>query len=96
MHEAFIRLLKRLEPFFTLQKASLERIVSVQERIAHIREAILERSRLTFSDVIRGAKSKVDVVVSFLALLELVKGRVVHAVQGGRFDDITITHIESL
>ena len=86
--------MKRLEPFFALERAALERVVSVQERIGQIREAILERSRMTFRDVVRGAKSKVDVVVSFLALLELVKQRLVSVVQGDSFSDIEIKHVE--
>ena len=94
MRESFAGLLKRLEPFFALERAALERVVSVQERIGQIREAILERSRMTFRDVVRGAKSKVDVVVSFLALLELVKQRLVSVVQGDSFSDIEIQHVE--
>lgn len=94
LHEAFTRLLKRLEPFFALRQASLERVVSVQERISHIRAALTERARLSFHDMISSASSKVDVVVSFLALLELVKQRVIHVAQGESFQDITITHAE--
>ncbi|MFH1405234.1 MAG: segregation/condensation protein A [Patescibacteria group bacterium] len=94
LHIAFGGLLKKLEPFFELQRASVERIVSVQERINHIREALLERSRMSFRDVIKGAKTKVEVVTSFLALLELVKQKTIHVMQQDRFDDIMIKHIE--
>jgi len=94
LHGAFIGLLKRLEPFFALKQTSMERVVSVQERIREIRDAILERSRLTFHDIVGSATSKVEVVVSFLALLELMKQRVVLAVQKESFHDITITHAE--
>jgi len=94
LHASFLSLLKRLEPFFALKQTSMERVVSVQERIREIREVILERSRLTFNDIVGGAKSKVEVVVSFLALLELMKQRVIHAVQKESFHDITITHSE--
>jgi segregation and condensation protein A len=89
--DAFRSLLKRLEPFFALKSASLERVASVQERMSQLRAAILERSRLAFHDVVGGARSRVDVVVSFLALLELMKQRVVKAVQGESFRDIVIT-----
>lgn len=91
MQEAFRSLMKRLEPFFALKQASLERVVSVQERMTQLRDAIVERSRLAFRDIVGGATSKVDVVVSFLALLELMKQRVVKAVQGDAFHDIVIT-----
>ncbi len=94
LHTCFLQLLKRLEPFFALTQQSLERAVSVQERMEEIRQAILERSRLTFSDIMRGAKSKVEVVVSFLALLELVKRRLIHIVQSDVFQDIIIRKLD--
>lgn len=91
LQEAFQSLLKRLEPFFALTRTALERVVSVQERMIELRDAVLERSRLMFSDMAGGARSRVEVVVSFLALLELMKQRVVRAVQGDSFHDIVIT-----
>lgn len=94
LRDAFQSLMKRLEPFFALKQTSMERVVSVQERIREIRDAIMERSRMTFHEVVSGARNKVEVVVSFLALLELVKQRVVQVVQKESFHDITITHVD--
>lgn len=90
----FDQLLKRLEPFFALRQQSLERAVSVQQRMEEIRASILSRSHLAFSDVMAGARNKVDVVVSFLALLELVKQRVVHVAQSSAFEDIMIRKVD--
>lgn len=94
LHTAFTELLKRLEPFFALRQASMERVVSVQERIAQIRDVLKDRSRLLFSDMIHGATSKVEVVVSFLALLELMKLKVVRVAQEESFRDMVIEHVE--
>ncbi|KKW33320.1 MAG: Condensin subunit ScpA [Candidatus Uhrbacteria bacterium GW2011_GWA2_53_10] len=94
LHTSFTQLLKRLEPFFALRQASLERVISVQERMEQIRASILERSRLTFQEMVAGSKRKVDVVVSFLALLELVKQRAVRVVQSTSFEDIVIKHVD--
>ncbi|KKW32160.1 MAG: Segregation and condensation protein A [Candidatus Uhrbacteria bacterium GW2011_GWA2_52_8d] len=94
LREAFSGLLKRLEPFFKLQTAALERVVSVGERLQEIHEAILSRTKMTFRQIASSGKSKVDVVISFLALLELVKQRVVHVVQSGVFDEIEIKRVD--
>lgn len=94
LQESFARLLKRLEPFFLLRQESIKRVVSVTQRIEEIRGAIVARAELTFREVVRGAKSKVDVVVSFLALLELVKQKIVRVMQKDRLQDITITRAE--
>ncbi|MBU0646329.1 segregation/condensation protein A [Patescibacteria group bacterium] len=94
LHDAFRRLLKRLEPFFLLQQESMRRVISVQQRINQIHQVIQQRANLAFSDLIKGSKSKIEVVVSFLALLELVKSRLVKAVQKDGFSDIQITHVD--
>ena len=89
--EAFRSLLKKLEPFFSLHQASLERVASVEERIRDIHQAIMKRAKFVFSDVVGLAKSRADVVVSFLALLELVKQRVVKVQQSNAFEEIFLT-----
>ena len=94
LKESFNVLLKRLEPFFKLQQAAIERVVSVKERLREIHDAILARASMTFKDIVGKGKSRVDVVVSFLALLELVKQRVVHVVQDDAFNDIEIKRID--
>lgn len=94
VREAFVGLLERLEPFFKLQQAAIERVVSVKERLQEIHDAILNRTRLTFRELAAGGKSRVDVVVSFLALLELIKQQIVSVVQKDTFHDIEIKRVE--
>lgn len=92
LRDAFNSVLKRLEPFFTLQEASIERVKSVEERIEELSSAIRTRSTITFKEAMKGAKNKADVVVSFLALLELVRRQVVKASQN-MDNDIVIERI---
>jgi segregation and condensation protein A len=94
LSNAFIGLLKRLEPFFRIQQAAIERMVSVKERLQEIRHALLTRARMTFKDMISNGRSKVEIVVSFLALLELLKQKSIHVVQSGHFGEIKITRVE--
>ena len=81
LRDSFNWILKKLEPFFALQEASIERIKSVEERIGELKGAITSRASMKFADVIKSAKSKPEVVVSFLALLELVRRQLVKANQ---------------
>lgn len=83
LQEAFRSVLKRLEPFFALQETSIERIKSVEERLDELKGAITTRNKMQFKEMIAGAKSKAEVVVSFLALLELVRRNLVRASQEG-------------
>ncbi len=90
----FTNLLKKLQPFFALQRTAIERVVSVKERIAQMHKAILSRAQVSFQDVVSSSKNKVEIVISFLALLELVKQRTVSVMQSGSFDDIEIKRVD--
>lgn len=81
LHQAFRSLLKRMEPFFALQQVSMERVKSVEERLDELKGAISSRAKMSFRDVVSGAKSKVEVVVSFLALLEMMRRQIVKVKQ---------------
>jgi segregation and condensation protein A len=87
----------RLQPVFVVPQATVERLVSIHEKIRRIHEWVKKAERLSFREVLLEAESRVDVVVTFLALLELVKQRNITVTQEGQFDDIVInaTHGEN-
>lgn len=82
--------LQSVQPLLALPKKAMARVISIKEKIEHIRQMILEQATTSFRQVLRGAKGKTEVVVSFLALLELVKQKIVEAGQEKLFEDITI------
>ncbi len=86
----FRQVLKSLEPFLRLPKAAIERVISIQEKIARIRAMILDRVAVKFGEIMKEAKSRTEVIVSFLALLELVKQRTIEAKQDALFHEITL------
>ncbi len=92
--ESFTSLRKRLEPFFALQEASIERVKSIEERMNELQGAITARQSLNFKDVVAAGKSRPEIVVSFLALLELIRRQVVAAKQVKGKNDIIIERIK--
>lgn len=56
-----------------LPKNHLARVVSIGERIAHLRALLSAAPRTSFSLFLKTAKNKAEVIISFLALLELIK-----------------------
>lgn len=86
---AYKALLQTLEH----QKLATEYIpetISIEEKIAHLRDLILQRVNLRFQELFKDTKTKLEAIVTFLALLELVKQRVVQARQKRLFEDIVI------
>jgi segregation and condensation protein A len=63
---------------------------SVSEKIELLMQMLRERRQLKFSDLFGGLTSRTEVVVTFLALLELIRLRQITAVQEQPFGEIEI------
>jgi len=96
MRELFLGVLREIEPIIALPKAVVERTVSIAEKIEAIRALILDKAIVSFQSVMGSAKSRTDVIISFLAVLELVKQRTVMVTQNVLFHDISIKRIDTL
>jgi segregation and condensation protein A len=86
---AFQTVIKRIEAREGVQEIFSERF-SVSEKIDSILQRVVGGTRLRFSDLFGAAASRVEVVVTFLALLELIRLRQVRAVQKNAFEEIEI------
>lgn len=51
----------------------VEQVVSLEERIIHLQNHLTERMETSFAEFSGSARNKTDIIVSFLALLELIK-----------------------
>lgn len=90
LHEVFEQVLEALAPVVRIPKAAIEKVVSLREKICHITELIESQAQLSFKHLMGSAESRTEVVITFLALLELVKQRVVCVAQDKPFSDIVI------
>lgn len=73
-----------------IEEEVLEVAVSLEEKITDLRNAILKRAKISFNEIIKNSKNKIEVVVSFLAVLEMMKQKFVTAKQDSSFGDILI------
>ncbi len=96
MVELYRGVLARLEPLVKVPKAVVEKTVSIHEKIRHIQAMMAKATDLSFHHVLLAAESKTEIVVSFLALLELVKQRSVSVSQDARWGEIVIKKIEPM
>jgi len=87
---AFERVLRRLEHIIPSRAAVVRRTISIREKIHRLQQLIMENVSLPFSQFTGGKHSKVDLVVSFLAVLELMKQHIASADQEHMFGEITI------
>ncbi|MDD4332705.1 MAG: ScpA family protein [Patescibacteria group bacterium] len=88
----FGELLERLKPQEEeLEEKTLERKINIEEKILHIQKALLDRIKVSFNNILATAENKTEVIVSFLAMLELIKQREINAEQGELFEEIFIS-----
>lgn len=69
--------------------------VSLSDRITDIREYVKGKKNLSFKSILSGRHSIRYVIVSFLAILELMKTGELYASQEKLFDDIIISYKDS-
>jgi segregation and condensation protein A len=65
-------------------------LITIRNKISSIIRALKERGHLTFSGVLGGSRSRIDVVVTFLAMLELIKRHVISTRQDSVFAEIEL------
>ena len=94
--ESFSKLLARVSARTSAiaeKKIEKERF-TVAQKIAQIKDRLTEKKKVVFSELFEDATDKIEVINTFLALLELLKHQVVRAVQNGNFEEILIERQE--
>jgi len=89
-------ILKRVAEREADQREIFEDKWSVSEKIEMLAKLIAERSRLKFSELFEGATSRTEVVVTFLAMLELIRLKQIVCVQPDHFAEIEIIKAEPM
>ncbi|MCS6925879.1 MAG: segregation/condensation protein A [Candidatus Binatia bacterium] len=87
--DALRDVLKRAAPE-TVHHVMLEQ-VSLRERVCFLLDRLRERSSLAFADLFLAEATRLQILVTFLALLELVRLRLVTIFQEERFGPIILT-----
>ncbi len=86
---AFREVVQRFEEMRVMEVAQED--VTIEQKLAEIRTRFLVHDKLVFSSFFAEARSKKHLIVTFLALLEMVRLREVLLVQKKAFDEILIT-----
>ena len=70
-------------------KASLQPIIRLEDMIINLMERISKSARMSFRSFSGDFKEKKNIIISFLAVLELVKQQEITVEQSGSYEDIT-------
>ena len=90
--EAFTKLMQNItEKAETPEPRKIEKDrFTVAQKIAQIKDTLLEKNNFMFSELFEADYSRSEIINTFLAVLELLKGQLIKVVQDNSFDDIQI------
>lgn len=90
--DALLDVISRAAPYISLPEALMAKTVSVEEKISELISRMERESKMLFSSLAkRGSKS--EIVINFLALLELLRQQRIRVKQIDTFHDIEIESV---
>jgi segregation and condensation protein A len=87
----FQKVLSEIPVATVLQEELVSEIITLEERISDLEIMLRSKIETCFSELVAEAKDKIDVIISFLAMLEMVKQRVIKVEQKELFQDIKLS-----
>lgn len=91
LHDSILHVLQQLKELDNLPKARVKEAVSIQAKIGELQGRLTSKIQTSLSELLSEAKNKDEVIVTFLALLELIKQRIFSVEQEMLFTDVKIT-----
>lgn len=92
--KAFAKVLGEIPIVEKLEEEMVREVLTLEEKIGHLQDTLKEKISLSFAELVANTKDKVEIVVSFLAMLEMVKQKLIHVEQGDLFSEIRLKHKE--
>lgn len=90
LRAAFKDILQWLEPVVKIPKKAVEKVITLREKFCQIQKMLETKIKSSFYEFINDRGDKTEIVVTFLAILELVKQQSLCARQEKPFAEITI------
>jgi len=91
--KAIFEVIKNLPKFDVKPKLKVTKVISLEEMITNLTKRVQSSLKMSFKDFSGiGKAEKVNVIISFLAMLELVKQGIIEVNQKDKFEDI---HMET-
>lgn len=86
----YANVMQRLDTVIQIPQAAIRKAVTLKDKIIALTKLLQQHSRLQFSDLVQAQPTKTDIVLTFLAILELVKQDAIVAQQPQHYSDILI------
>jgi len=88
--DLFRTVLHQLEPVLQLPQTVIIRTINIREKIRQIYDYVLVQKKTDFHALLKKAKNRTEIIITFLALLELVKQRNIDLDQDGQTGNMAV------
>lgn len=90
LEQAMQRLVARLRTVAPLPQIAIDRAITIKQKVESIFEALKRYKKINFQEILNKAENKTEVIISFLALLELMKDSKAMIAQKNAFAEMTV------
>ena len=87
----FLSVLAEIPVIEKLSEEIVGEVVTLEEKINDLQNILRGRIEASFSDITSGARDKIEVIISFLAMLEMEKQRIINVEQVNLFKEIKLS-----
>ncbi len=91
----FEEVLRRMPKEEQIGEELLEKTITLEEKMEQISRSIKSRREIYLHEVLEDSHSRLELVVTFLAILEMIKQKIIHVVQNQLFEPIKILPAEA-
>ncbi len=91
LRATYLAIIKRLQPIVHLPKVAIERVVTIEEKMSSLVLRVKSAMRVSFHRFLAESETRMEAVVSFLALLELLHRHEIKIEQQELFSDIHVS-----
>ena len=89
LHQIILSIISQIPKKELVPKAIVQKVISLEEMIESLTKRITTSMKMSFKDFAKvGKTDRVNIIVSFLAMLELVKQGIIRVKQDREFQDI--------
>ena len=90
LYRAYEAVIRTLPKFERLETDSVKKVVTLEEKMKELLERVAGSVEASFAQVTAGAKKRIDIVLTFLAILMLFRKQILEISQDNLFGPITI------
>lgn len=96
LRQIFADVLKELEPITRLPQTVIVRTINIRQKIEQITARLTAERTTSFHELLKHSSNKTDVIITFLAVLEMVKLRTATVVQESLYADVKVAVLDAM